>query len=190
MSQTDTKKIPDPRPKPEITQTEVVAKSNIFRIEQCHLHFSNGEKRIYERLRGSRGGAVMIAPMMDDNTVLLIREYAVGTDRYEIGLPKGIVEPDEDILDAANREMQEEVGYGAKALTYLKALSGSPGYMGAGMHLILAKDLYPSVLPGDEPEPIEVIPWSMDNLLELSLREDVSEARTIAALYMIREWRS
>ena len=53
---------------------------------------------------------------------------------------------------------------------------------------MLARDLYAERLPGDEPEELEVVPWKLDALHELILREDFSEGRSIAALFIAREW--
>jgi ADP-ribose diphosphatase len=55
------------------------------------------------------------------------------------------------------------------------------------IHLVLAEDLYPERLPGDEPEELEVIPWRLDRLDELMLRDDCSEGRSLAALFIVRE---
>jgi ADP-ribose diphosphatase len=49
---------------------------------------------------------------------------------------------------------------------------------------VLARDLYPKSLPGDEPEPIEVVPWRLDAIDELLAREDFNEARSVAALFI------
>lgn len=173
--------------KPEITQTEVIANTRLFTVESVHLNFSNGEQRVYERIRGQAIGAVMMVPMLDDDRFLLVREYAVGVDDYVLSLPKGLLEPNEDVCSAANRELMEEVGFGAKCLTPLKQMSTAPGYMGSGMQLILAENLYPQKLEGDEPEPLEVIEWRLSDLAELVEREDFSEARSIAALFLVRD---
>jgi len=53
---------------------------------------------------------------------------------------------------------------------------------------VLAEDLYPERLPGDEPEELDVVPWKMDRLHELMLREDCSEGRSLAALFIAREY--
>ncbi|MCN4145336.1 MAG: hypothetical protein LC437_10115 [Thiohalomonas sp.] len=60
------------------------------------------------------------------------------------------------------------------------------GYMGHLTHLVLTEDLYPARLEGDEPEPLEVLLWELDNIDELSMRTDVTEARTIAGAYIIK----
>lgn len=158
-----------------------------YLLEEVRLEFSNGERRTYERLSNQSPASVMIIPVRHDGIVLLIREYAVGTHAYELALPKGRLDPGETVLEAANRELKEEVGMGARRLTYLRSLTLSPTYMSNSIHLVLAEDLYPERLPGDEPEPLEVVPWALADLHELMMREDCTEARSIAALFMARE---
>lgn len=173
--------------KPIIARTEVIAQTRVFRVERLDLKFSNGQEAQFERLRGSGRGAVLVIPMLTPDTVLLIREYAAGVDRYELALPKGRIEDGEDMLAAANREIMEEVGYGARRLALLKSLTLAPGYLSHTTHIILAEDLYPEKRTGDEPEPIEVVPWSLNNLPALLELEECTEARSIAALFMVRE---
>lgn len=173
--------------KPQIVTTETIAKTRLFRIETVYLRFSNGVKTCYERLKSGKFGAVLIVPLLDRDTVLLIREYAVGTERYELALPKGRIEAGEGMLAAANRELMEEVGFGAGSLIYLTSLTVAPGYMGHTTHVIVAEDLYEERRIGDEPEEIEVVPWSLAELPTLLAREDCTEARSIAALFMVKE---
>jgi ADP-ribose diphosphatase len=157
-------------------------------MERLDLEFSNGERRRYERLHGRGHGAVVVVPMLDDDTVLLVREYAAGVHRYELGLVRGRIDEGESPEQAADRELQEEAGYGARSLHVLRSLSLAPSYMSHQTHLVIARELYPQRLPGDEPEELEVIPWKLDALHELVLREEFSEGRAIAALFIAREW--
>lgn len=173
---------------PRILGRRKLDPGRLFTIEQLDLEFSNGERRRYERLRSRGLGAVIVVPMIDPETVLLVREYAAGLHHYEIGLVKGRLERGESILEAAQRELQEEAGYGAGELLELNRLSLSPGYMTHVTHVVLARDLYPSRLPGDEPEELEVVPWPLADLLTLTRRPDCTEGRTIAALYIARDF--
>ncbi|VAW86567.1 ADP compounds hydrolase NudE [hydrothermal vent metagenome] len=173
--------------KPQILNVKTVAETRLFKVEALDLEFSNGVFVQYERLKTSSYGAVLAVPMIDDETVLLIREYAAGVDRYELALPKGRIEAGEGVLDAASREMMEEVGYGARQLTLLKTLTSAPGYSSQQTHIVLAEALYEQRLPGDEPEEIEVVRWPVSKLDELFRRDDCTEARSIAALYMVRD---
>jgi ADP-ribose diphosphatase len=173
--------------KPKILDRRMAAETRIFRIEQLDLQFSNGSLRRFERILGGRG-SVLVVPMPDPRTVLLTREYAAGTDRYELGLPKGVVEADEEPLAAAQREIQEEVGFGARDLRLLCTVSLAPAYIQHITHIVLARELFPQRAEGDEPEPIEVLPWELDDLDALLEREDFSEARSIAALFLVRRF--
>lgn len=162
--------------------------AEMYRVEKLHLEFSNGQQRQYYRLKTRGLGAVIIVPMLDDDTVLLAREYAAGLHHYEVGLPKGRLEKGETVLEAAQREMKEEIGYGANRLDKLTELSLAPGYMTHITHIVLARDLYPEKLAGDEPEELEVVPWPISDLGALIARDDCTEGRTIAALYIAREF--
>jgi ADP-ribose diphosphatase len=162
--------------------------SNLFVIEQLDLEFSNGERRVYERMKSRGLGAVIIVPMQDDDTVLLVREYAAGLHHYELGCPKGRLEKNETVLDGANRELKEEIGFGARSLMPLTRLSLAPGYMTHITQVVLARDLYPEKLQGDEPEELEIVPWSIHDLAALTARDDCTEGRSIASLYIARDY--
>jgi ADP-ribose diphosphatase len=173
--------------KPRITGRRIVASSHLFKVEELDLQFSNGACRRFERIvGGSAPASVLIIPMLDHDIVLLVREYAAAMDRYELGLPKGLVEQGEDPLHAANREIMEEVGHGARRLRRLTELTLAPAYIEHRTLVILAQDLYPQRIPGDEPEPPEVVPWRLSELDSLLQRTDCTEARTVAALYLTR----
>lgn len=173
---------------PIVHATRAVGTSRLLRVEQVDLEFSNGERRTFERLCSSGRGAVIIVPMQDDDTVLLVREYAVGVERYELGLPKGRLDSGETPEQGANRELKEEIGFGARDLRILTALSLSPAYMTAITSVVLARDLYPQRLPGDEPEELEIVPWRLDRLHDLIGHAEVSDGRSLAALFIAREF--
>jgi ADP-ribose diphosphatase len=159
-----------------------------YRMERLDLEFSNGERRQFERTVSRGHGAVVVVPMLDDETVLLVREYAAGFHRYELGLVKGRIDAGETPEQAADRELKEEAGYGARSLLRLRELSLAPTYFSQATQMVLARDLYEERLPGDEPEPLEVVPWKLEDLGQLILQDDFSEGRSIAALFIAREW--
>ncbi len=173
---------------PEILAQEIVAQSKLFKIEQLQLRFSNGEERTYERMRGSGRGAVMIVACPDPEHFYLIREYSAGTHDYQLGFPKGLIDPGEDVLAAANRELKEEIGFGAGRFVPLKSLALAPGYFNATMHIVLAFDLYPEQQQGDEPEPLELISWARGNSDLLLQQVDFTEARSVAALLLAQQY--
>jgi ADP-ribose diphosphatase len=173
---------------PKIRARHVQESGKLLKVELLDLEFSNGNQRTYRRLITHGLGAVIVVAMSDDDTVLLVREYAVGLHHYELGLVKGRLEAGETILEGAERELKEEAGYGAHNLVELTTLSLAPGYMTHITHVVLARDLYPEKLDGDEPEELEIVPWPLSDLNALVQRPDCTEGRSIAALYIARDY--
>ena len=169
-------------PLPEILETKTVARSRLFSIETLRLRFSNGVERLYERLPARGRQAVIVVAVNAEDEVILVREYLAGLHRYELNLPKGTVDPGETFEEAANRELKEEAGFGARKLDYVRQITLAPAYMGFSIHVVLARDLYPESLPGDEPEIMEVEKWAQKDLDQLVMSDLLSESRSIAAL--------
>ncbi len=176
-----------PMKKPDILNVAAVARSRLFTIEAVDLVFSNGARRVYERMKPSDREAVMIVPIIGDD-VILIQEYAVGLESYELGFPKGLIDPGESAFEAADRELKEEAGFGATKLEALGKLTMAPSYFSSKMNIVVAEGLYEEKLEGDEPEPLIVHRWPLNNLLALLDEPDFREARNVSALFMVREW--
>ena len=126
--------------------------------------------------------------MKDTETVLMIKEYSAGTEDYQLVLPKGKIEAGESAINAANRELAEEIGFAGERLTSLGKLTISPGYMAHRTEIVLTEGLYPQTAEGDEPEPLEIVACALQDVYLLAQRDDCSEARSIAALYLARDY--
>lgn len=174
--------------KPEILKCSTIAQTKNFKLESLQLRFSNGEERFYERMAGPGKDAVMIVPITNDNKTILVKEYAAGTHSYELGFAKGLIDEGETPKQAANRELMEEIGYGAKQLILLKTVIMSPGYFGGRMHLFLATDLYSQSLQGDEPEPLLPFEVDLNAIDELIDSQELQEARSITAILLAQRY--
>lgn len=173
--------------KPDILAIRLAAKSRLFEIQAVNLRFSNGELRTYERFKPASRSAVMILAIDDQQNLLLTYEYAVGTEQYELGFPKGLMEIGETPEQSANRELQEEIGFGAHKFTLLRTLISSPGYMNNPMHILLAESLYPSRLQGDEPEALQLVRHPLTKIDELLDDPNFNEARNLSALFLLKK---
>ncbi|GAB7218984.1 ADP compounds hydrolase NudE [Vibrio comitans] len=174
--------------KPKILNKTEVARSRLFSIEALDLEFSNGERRTYERMRPSGRDAVMVVPLTAEGDLLLVREYAAGTESYELGFPKGLIDAGESPVEAANRELKEEIGFGANHFVPLKQVVLAPSYFSSKMTLFVAEDLYPETLVGDEPEPLTLVRWPLAQADELLTHMDFCEARSISALMLAQRY--
>lgn len=175
---------PDMHELPRVVSTTEVARSRLFRVEELAMEFSNGVRRTYERLPARGRQAIIVVAIDDNNDLQLIKEYAAGLHRYQLTLPKGTSEPGETLEQAADRELREEIGFGAKKLTYLRHLNLAPGHMGFTIHVILAQGLYAAPLEGDEPEELQLVRWPLAAVEQLYDCEEFDEARALAALHL------
>ena len=119
---------------------------------------------LLERLQRKNKGAVMIVPITQDAEFILIREYAVGIERYELTFPKGSIDEGESPIEAQTESCKKKWVMGLTIFVSLKSLATSPAYMGSELTVVVAQDLYPNKLVGDEPESLEVVKWSIPRL--------------------------
>lgn len=170
---------------PRIKKVTELFKSRLFTLQSLDLEFSNGQQAVFERIKANAPKAVMVAAITEQQEIILVREYAAGTEQYELQLPKGIVEPGESGEEAANREMAEETGLAAKSVKVIRTLKVSPGYFQHDTDLVLASGLYEKKLDsGDEPEELEVVRFPLSKIDDLLSREDFSESRSIAGVLL------
>jgi len=161
-----------------------IFKSKLFTIKDIELELSD-ETRVVHQIVEKRDTA-MIVPVTQNQEVIFIREYFGAISKYALSLPKGSIDKGSDALQTANKELQEEIGYKAKRLDKLGVLTMSPGYLSQKTHVFLARDLMESKLDGDELEELEIISYPFDRFEELITQGELTEARTIAALYLAR----
>jgi ADP-ribose diphosphatase len=182
---------PEPRPlrtAPQILYKRTAARSGIFHIEAVKLRFDGGVEREFERIAAPRAvGTVIVVAVPAPGKLLFVREYAVGLERYELSLPMGGVNPGETLLQAANRELREETGFSARSLKSLTTLSLAPSIFAYQAHVVLATDLVFDPAVGDEPETLELVTSSFEQLGALIARGELTEARSLAAVFIARD---
>lgn len=177
------------KPLPEILGVRVVAETRIFQIQAVDLRFDNGALRTYERLTPNRKPSVMVLPI-DGDDLLMVREYAVGAQRYELGFVKGLIDAGETPAQAANRELQEEIGLGAKQIRFLRQIYANPSHMYGVMDVFVAQDLYPAKLEGDEPEPLEIVRVPISQIDDLIDNPQLGDARVLSALMLLQRFQA
>lgn len=161
-----------------------------IQVEELHTHRwmtlckgLHGEPFIREH-----GGGALIVPITASGEVLLVMEPAVASGVPVFWLPAGAVEPGESPVEAANRELQEEVGFKAGQLDLLAELHPLARHAEWSLYAVLARDLSPCRLPGDEPHEIRIEPVPLCRFEELVDAGRLHDSNCIAALFLARRF--
>ena len=129
-------------------------------------------------------GAAAIVPLMDDHTVLLLKQYrhAVGGFIWEI--PAGTLDPGEDARQCAERELIEETGYAADHFERLAEITPLPAYSDERIHLFLATGLAQAAQKLDEDELLYVHRIDLTRAMKMIIQGEIQDAKTIIGLQL------
>jgi ADP-ribose pyrophosphatase len=133
-------------------------------------------------------GAAAMVPMADHLEVILIKQYrhALRDTIWEI--PAGTLDPRENPLDCAKRELVEEIGYSADTWQELTCITPVPGYSDERIHIFLASDLLPAEQNLDKDELLDVHHLRLEAALDMVQRGDIRDGKTIVGLMLADEW--
>ena len=164
------------------------------RFEQCELIFDGkvakgyrvsvkmDDGRLVRRDFFKYPGAAVILPILDDGSIVLIRNYRFAVDEHLYELPAGMIEPGEDPQACAERELTEETGYAAGKIEKLTEFYSGPGTTDEKMNVYLATELTPGPQALEGYEKIEVDVRSDDEVRRMITDGTIHDAKTIAAL--------
>lgn len=127
--------------------------------------------------------AVAIIPELDDGTVLLVEQFRYAVNRVILEIPAGIVEEGEDPLQAARRELMEEVGHDADSLVEVGRFFTSPGFSDEVIVLYHATGLHPASLEADDDEFIRVVEVPKDRLPSVLAEQEIMDGKSMAAVW-------
>jgi ADP-ribose pyrophosphatase len=135
-------------------------------------------------------GAVMIIPLLDDGRVLMERQYRYATGKVMIEYPAGKLDPNEDELTCAKRELEEETGYTAREFIYLTRIHPIISYSTEFIDIYLARGLTAGEPKLDEGEFIETFTATVPELSEWIRSGEVSDVKTIIGTFWLEKFLS
>ena len=168
-------------PLPRVLRSRTVYAGHVVSLRVDEIALPRGGTALREVV--SHPGAVVIAALDADYHVYLVKQYRHPIGRYLLELPAGGLEPDEEPLAAAQRELREEVGLEARKWTALGSFFSSPGFANERLHAFLAQGLAPVPIDPDDDEDISVVRYPLTGLLERL--EATSDAKTLATLLLV-----
>lgn len=166
-------------------QTEEIFKGRRISVYRDTLQFADHSHQ-WEMVHSSE--AVAAIPVMKNGKIILIQQWRRAIEKIIYELPAGVLEPAESPLKTIERELQEEIGYRAASLIHLGGFYSTPGFCTEYIHLFVAKDLIPSILPGDLHEAIDVVEMGLEEALALVDSNKIEDVKTIAGLLWYHRW--
>jgi ADP-ribose pyrophosphatase len=159
---------------------EIVYKGRVAEMHKVGLKMPDG--KVVQRDLVRYGGAAVILPVLDDGSVVMIRNrrFAVGEDLLE--LPAGMLERGEDPAVCAERELTEETGYSAARIEKLGQFYTGPGSTDELMHSFLATGLADGRQALEDYEQIEVEVYPASRVKEMIRDGRIHDGKTIATL--------
>lgn len=166
----------------EVKEITNIYKGKIFDVVVERVTLPNGATKNREIVR--HPGAAAMVPLLDDGTVVLVKQYrhAVGGFVWEI--PAGTLEPEEDALTCAQRELIEEIGYRAEHLDKLTEILPAPGYTDERIRIFLATGLSLAEQNLDDDEVLDVEAVPLERALEMIRQGKIQDAKSIAGLLL------
>lgn len=184
----------DPGRPGKVLSSRVSYEGPLFRVLTDELREPTGKKVTRDIIR--HNGSVVILALdkgksKKDPLVLIERQFRHAAQQYLYEVPAGTIDPGEDHLEAAKRELLEETGYQAKKWTALLQYFASPGFLGEWMQVFLAEDLTPGPASPEEDESLELQFVPLSELLRLIGAGKIRDGKTIIcasfyALYLRR----
>ncbi|NDJ76947.1 MAG: NUDIX hydrolase [Chloroflexi bacterium] len=157
-------------------------RGKLLNLDVLEVELPDGRASQREIIR--HPGAVAVVPLLPDDRVVLVRQFRSAADQVTLEIPAGVLEPGEDPEQAADRELQEEIGLHAGKLERLGGVFPSPAYTSEYIHLFLATVLTEGSLPRDEEEFIVIERLPFADVLQTALAGEIADSKTITAVLL------
>lgn len=168
---------------PKTTRSTSIYEGRVVKIRVDEISMPNGVSTSREVI--DHPGAVVILALDNEERVYLVRQYRHAIGSMLLELPAGTLEPGEEPIDAAKRELREEVGLTAERWSYLGSFYSSPGFLNEKLDVFLAKNLKLSQSDPDFDEDLTVVTMRLSELM--TLPAETPDAKTLAALHLLEE---
>ena len=163
----------------------VVYDGPFLKVERDRIRLPDGSTSHREFIR--HPGAVVILPLLPDGRVLLERQFRYPNAQVFIEFPAGKIDPGEDHLDCAKRELEEETGYTAATWRFVCTIHNAIAYSDEHLELFLAEDLTAGEQKLDDGEFLETFAVTVLELLGMVQRGEITDVKTIIGAFWLEK---
>lgn len=162
--------------------TERVFEGILLKVDRDNVRLPDGREAQREYIR--HPGAVVVIALRNDGRIVFERQFRYPLRRAFIELPAGKIDPGEDILAAARRELREETGFEAADWRHLGVTHPCIGYSDERIEIFLARDLTGIGQALEKDEFLELLALKPADALTAARDGHITDGKTLAALLM------
>lgn len=167
----------------KVKDSRIVHRGRVFTMYEETLEFADGHTAAFSYVR--HPGACVMVPFVDGDTMLMIKQYRHAIGRYIWEFPAGTMNPGEEPLVCAHRELIEETGFAAKSMDYWGEVYPLPSYSSEGIHVYKAYNLETARQNLDADEILSVHRVKLEEAMLMAKTGEIIDGKTLACLLLI-----
>ena len=165
--------------------SEMIYEGAILNLRRDKVTVKDGRTAYRENVEHK--GAVALVPVTADNKVVMVRQYRKACEKVLLEIPAGKLDPGEEPLECAVRELREETGYTAEKIQRISEFYVACGYSGEKISIYLCTGLTAGSTDFDEDEALDIVEISFEELYAMCINDELEDSKTIAGILIAKE---
>jgi ADP-ribose pyrophosphatase len=166
--------------------SEQIYQGKIIDLQVDEVSLPNGKTSKREIIK--HPGAVAVIALTKEGKIVMVEQYRKALEKSIVEIPAGKLEKGEEPKKTAERELEEETGYGCKNMKHLISFYTSPGFADELVHLYIAEDIYKmeNASGADEDEFVELLEISLEEAVQMIEEQRIYDAKTAYAVQYLQ----